>query len=96
LLQRFYNAFNSGFNALRGKYVHSLKFLVRQKWITVLILIVAGVAIYFANSLTPKGFVPSEDRGVVFMNMELPVGSSLDRTFEATQTLYKKYRKLKA
>ena len=90
LLQRFYNAFNSGFNALLGKYVHSLKFLVRQKWITVLILIVAVVAIYFANSLTPKGFVPSEDRGVVFMNMELPVGASLDRTFEATETLYEK------
>jgi HAE1 family hydrophobic/amphiphilic exporter-1 len=90
LLQRFYNAFNSGFNALLRKYVHSLKFLVRQKWITVLILIVAGVAIYFANSLTPKGFVPSEDRGVVFMNMELPVGASLDRTFQATETLYEK------
>jgi HAE1 family hydrophobic/amphiphilic exporter-1 len=88
LLQRFYNAFNAGFNAVLSKYVYSLKFLVRQKWITLLILVVAGVAIYFANSMTPTGFVPTEDRGVVFMNLELPVGSSLDRTFKATEEIY--------
>jgi HAE1 family hydrophobic/amphiphilic exporter-1 len=94
LLQRFYNAFNAGFNAILNKYVHSLKFLVRQKWITLLILIVAGVAIYFANELTPKGFVPTEDRGVVFMNLELPVGSSLDRTFDATEEVYDRIQKI--
>ncbi|WP_019038536.1 efflux RND transporter permease subunit [Psychroflexus tropicus] len=88
LLQRFYNSFNAGFNAVLNKYVHSLKFLVKQKWVTVLILIIAGVAIYFANQMTPKGFVPTEDRGVVFMNLELPVGSSLDRTFKATEEIY--------
>ncbi|NEV93481.1 efflux RND transporter permease subunit [Psychroflexus sp. YR1-1] len=88
LLQRFYNAFNAGFNAIRGKYIHSLKFLVRQKWVTLLILVIAGVSIYFANELTPTGFVPTEDRGVVFMNMGLPVGSSLDRTFQATEDVY--------
>lgn len=88
LLQKFYNAFNAGFTAIQNKYVHSLKFLVRQKWVTLLILIIAGVAIYFANKTTPKGFVPTEDRGVVFMNLELPVGSSLDRTFKATEEIY--------
>lgn len=88
LLQRFYNAFNAGFAAVQSKYVHSLKFLVRQKWVTLLILMVAGAAIYFANQITPKGFVPSEDRGVVFMNLELPVGASLDRTFNATEEIY--------
>lgn len=90
LLQRFYSAFNAGFIAVRDKYIHSLKFLVRQKWVTLLILVIAGVAIYFANEMTPKGFVPSEDRGVVFMNMELPVGASLDRTFQATEEVYKR------
>lgn len=94
LLQRFYNAFNAGFNALLTKYVHSLKFLVRQKWVTLLILIVAGVAIYFANEMTPKGFVPTEDRGVVFMNLELPVGSSLDRTFKATEDIYERIQNI--
>ena len=90
LLQRFYNAFNAGFNAVLSKYVNSLKFLIKQKWVTAIILVVAGVAIYFANEMTPTGFVPTEDRGVVFMNLELPVGSSLDRTFKATEDIYDK------
>ncbi|WP_127846112.1 efflux RND transporter permease subunit [Psychroflexus aestuariivivens] len=88
LLKRFFNAFNAGFNALLDKYVHSLKFLLRQKWIAFLILIIAGVAIFFANKMTPTGFVPTEDRGVVFMNMELPEGASLDRTYKATEMIY--------
>ncbi|MFN2260878.1 MAG: efflux RND transporter permease subunit [Psychroflexus sp.] len=88
LLRRFFNAFNTGFNALLDKYVHSLKFLLKQKWIAFSILILAGIAIFFANKITPTGFVPTEDRGVVFMNMELPEGASLDRTYKATEMIY--------
>src|SRR5690606_9641615 len=36
------------------------------------------------------GFVPSEDRGIIFMNVELPAGASMDRTNEVTQELYEK------
>ena len=88
VLKRFFIAFNTGYLSLRDKYVHSLGFLVRQKWVTVLILLIAGAAIYFANQMTPKGFVPREDRGVVFMNMSLPNGASLDRTYKETEKIY--------
>ncbi len=88
-LQRFYNAFNAGFNAISSKYIGSLGFLTRHKWITAAVLILSGIGIWWTNSITPSGFVPSEDRGVIFVNMELPEGASLDRTFQATQDLYK-------
>ena len=88
LLKRFFIAFNTGYNSLRDKYVHSLKFLVRQKWVAILILLIAGAAIFYANIITPKGFVPREDRGVVFMNMALPNGASLDRTYKETEKIY--------
>ncbi len=87
-LKRFFMAFNSGYNSLRDKYIHSLGFLVRKKWIAILILLIAGVSIYYANSITPKGFIPTEDRGVIFINMSLPNGASLDRTFEETEKIY--------
>lgn len=87
-LTRFFDAFNSGFKVLVNKYIYSLRFLLKQKWIAFLILILAGVAIFFANKMTPTGFVPTEDRGVVFMNMELPEGASLDRTYKATEMVY--------
>lgn len=88
LLQRFYTAFNVGFNATRKRYVGSLGFLINHKWITALLLLICGGAIWWANSTTPSGFVPSEDRGVIFLNLDLPQGASLDRTFSVNQKLY--------
>ncbi|MGG6229284.1 efflux RND transporter permease subunit [Tenacibaculum sp. SDUM215027] len=88
LLQRFYDAFNAGFNAVTNKYTQSLGFLVKHKWVTAGILGLSVLAIVWASNTIPTGFVPSEDRGVVFMNAELPAGSSLDRSYEVTEKLY--------
>jgi len=88
ILQRFYGAFNSAFNATRAKYTRSLSFLIKHKWISIGILGIAVAAVFFINKNLPTGFVPSEDRGVIFMNAELPAGASLDRSFEVTQKLY--------
>lgn len=88
LLQRFYIAFNAGFTATTNKYVKSLDFLVKHKWITAFALLIALAGIFWANSTTPSGFVPAEDRGVIFVNIDLPQGASLDRTYSTTQELY--------
>src|SRR5690606_40855776 len=34
LMRRFFYSFNIGFNAVRRKYVNSLSFLLKYKWIT--------------------------------------------------------------
>ncbi|WP_339849381.1 efflux RND transporter permease subunit [uncultured Dokdonia sp.] len=87
-LQRFYTLFNRGFNATVTRYGHSLSFLYRQKWMPVLLLAFAIVGIVWASNTTPTGFVPNEDRGIIFANIELPAGSSLDRTNAVTLDLY--------
>ncbi|WP_417885419.1 efflux RND transporter permease subunit [Zunongwangia sp.] len=93
-LQRFYAAFNRGFNATINRYGQSLHFLYKNKWITAVILLLSGVGIWWAASTTPSGFVPSEDRGIVFANIELPAGSSLDKTNSISQELYNKVKDL--
>ena len=90
VLQRFYILFNRGFDATISKYGTSLQFLYRNKIVTVLLLLIAGVGIYWAANTTPTGFVPNEDRGIVFVNIELPAGASLDRTDEVSRNLYDK------
>jgi HAE1 family hydrophobic/amphiphilic exporter-1 len=92
--QRFYTLFNRGFNATVNKYEKSLQFLFKRKWIPVLLLIIAVVGIFWASKTTPTGFVPNEDRGIVFANIELPVGASLDRTNEVVQEMYEKSHNL--
>ncbi|QEC51582.1 HAE1 family hydrophobic/amphiphilic exporter-1 [Anseongella ginsenosidimutans] len=94
LLKRFYSAFNTGFEATTRKYVSSLRFLFRHKWITAVILLAAVAGIVWSSSTTPTGFVPNEDRGIIFTNVELPAGASLDRTVEVTQELYRKLEQI--
>jgi HAE1 family hydrophobic/amphiphilic exporter-1 len=91
-LQRFYDAFNRGFNATTNRYGRALGFLVKNKWVTALILIASAAGIYWATAVTPTGFVPNEDRAMVFVNVELPPGSSMDRTAQVNDELYNKIK----
>jgi HAE1 family hydrophobic/amphiphilic exporter-1 len=91
-LQRFYDGFNRGFNAMSKKYVQSLGFLYRHKWVNVVLLVLAILGIWYASSTTPTGFVPDEDRGLIFVNVELPPGASIDRTAEVNRNLYEKIK----
>ena len=93
-LQKFYDKFNTGFNATTEHYGKSLSFLYKNKWITGALLILSGVGIWWAANSTPTGFVPDEDRGVIFMNIELPAGASMDRTNVVTQELYAKAKQI--
>ncbi|AOW17933.1 multidrug transporter AcrB [Polaribacter vadi] len=89
-LKRFYTLFNRGFNATIDRYGKSLQFLYRRKFVSVLLLIIAVIGIYWASTTTPTGFVPNEDRGIIFANIELPPGASLDRTDAVSRNLYNK------
>tara|TARA_R100000935_G_scaffold3137_1_gene8269 strand:- start:1094 stop:4240 length:3147 start_codon:yes stop_codon:yes gene_type:complete len=94
ILQRFYATFNTAFDVTTKKYGNSLKVLYKHKWITVVILLISVGAIYWSASTTPTGFVPNEDRGMLFVNVELPAGASLDRTVEITKELNDKIQQI--
>lgn len=94
LMQRFFSSFNTAFDVTTRRYVGSLKFLQRYKWVTPLILLACIGGIWWASSVTPTGFVPNEDRGMVFANIELPAGASLDRTVGVTQELFEKVNQI--
>lgn len=90
LLQRFYSTFNIAFEVTTKKYTRSLSFLYRHWWITGVILLASLGAIWWSASTTSTGFVPNEDRAMVFANVELPAGATLDRTVAVTKELYSK------
>lgn len=89
-LGRFFDGFNRGFDATVNKYGKSVHFLYKNKWITAVLLLISVGAIMWSSSVLPTGFVPDEDRGVVFVNVELPAGSSIDRTDRVNKELYDK------
>ena len=77
---RFFTAFNTGFDSITNKYVNSIGFLLKRKWIAVVGLIVAsGIALLLFKS-TPSGFIPTEDRGLIMADITLPPGATLEQT----------------
>lgn len=83
--QRFFTGFNAGFNTLTNKYVGSLRFLIRHKWITIGGMGLMILAIVWMMKRTPSGFIPSEDQSFAVIALSMPAGASLERT---TQVLH--------
>ncbi|PZR24080.1 MAG: hydrophobe/amphiphile efflux-1 family RND transporter [Flavobacterium psychrophilum] len=87
LKQRFFDAFNSGFDAMNNKYVGSLRRLAKRKWVTAIILVVFCGITYFLFTSTPSGFIPNEDRGIIMADITLPPGTTLEKTQLAVNQL---------
>jgi hydrophobe/amphiphile efflux-1 (HAE1) family protein len=72
--------FNAGFNALSHGYAALVRFLIRIRWL-VMILFVAGLGLtYWVSTRLPSTFLPVEDQGYFFVVIQLPDGASLERT----------------
>ncbi|SKB71260.1 efflux RND transporter permease subunit [Dyadobacter psychrophilus] len=80
---RFFSAFNTGFQTMTDKYIRSLQFLVKRKWITIVGLLVITGSTLWLTQKTPTGFIPTEDQGFLLYALNTPPGSSLDRTQRA-------------
>lgn len=81
-IKRFYHYFNIFFNNGTAKYKRSLQFLGKKghRWITVAIIGVSIVVLVGIMKILPTGFVPSEDSGTVMCMINLPPGSSTERS----------------
>ncbi|WP_375325782.1 efflux RND transporter permease subunit [Flagellimonas sp. GZD32] len=87
LKTRFFNAFNAGFTAMTNKYTNTVGRMIKKKWTTVFLLLAfTGLAIYLFQT-TPSGFVPDEDRGIVFANVSMPPGTTIEKTEETIMKL---------
>src|SRR5215472_8723143 len=76
----FFRGFNRWFGRATDGYVKLAAIMVRRTGIAVILLIVIGILIGGIGRVLPKGFIPPEDLGYVYLNVQLPPGSSLERT----------------
>ncbi|WP_417352378.1 efflux RND transporter permease subunit [Flavobacterium alkalisoli] len=84
---RFFIAFNAGFDSMNNKYSKSLGFLIKRKWVGVLGLLVFTGITYFLFTTTPTGFIPNEDRGIIMADITMPPGTTLEKTQKAVNEL---------
>jgi hydrophobic/amphiphilic exporter-1 (mainly G- bacteria), HAE1 family len=89
LLRRFFNRFNRLFERATGGYVHWSGVLLRKGAVVLLLLGACGVAGVFFGSRLPSSFLPDEDQGYLYINMQLPNAASQERTSAAARQVEK-------
>jgi hydrophobic/amphiphilic exporter-1 (mainly G- bacteria), HAE1 family len=79
-LGKFFDWFNRGFGKMTTGYVSWSSVLVRRWVLSMLLLVgISVVAVLMGNKL-PTSFIPEEDQGYAFIQLQLPDAASLQRT----------------
>jgi HAE1 family hydrophobic/amphiphilic exporter-1 len=77
---KFFAWFNRVFGRATEGYVNWCSVLVRRLGVTIAVLLVFAVLAGFFGSKLPGSFLPEEDQGYLFVALQLPDASSLQRT----------------
>lgn len=78
----FIKKFNIWFNKVRDNYLESVKFFVNSPKKTLMTLLGIIIIASIMGGIIPTGFIPTEDKGALFTQIQLPDGSSTSRTKE--------------
>ncbi len=76
----FFRAFNRWFARATNGYVGACGHLIRKSAFSMLLLLVFALFAGLVASRLPGGFVPDEDQGYFYLNVQLPLAASLQRT----------------
>jgi HAE1 family hydrophobic/amphiphilic exporter-1 len=87
LLRRFFDWFNRAFQRATDSYVRMSGILIRKSAIALVLLLGFGVAAGFFGGKVPSSFLPDEDQGYFYINLQLPNAASLQRTDEVARKI---------
>jgi HAE1 family hydrophobic/amphiphilic exporter-1 len=81
-LRRFFDWFNRAFGSATDGYVRLCGFLMRKSVVALFLLAAFAVGAWVFQSKVPSSFLPDEDQGYLYVNLQLPTAASLQRTDE--------------
>ena len=84
-LRKFFDWFNRVFERATETYVSWGGILIRKSAIALVLVAVFGAAAIFFSNRVPGSFLPDEDQGYFFVNLQLPNSASLQRTDEVAK-----------
>ncbi|HEX9959093.1 MAG TPA: efflux RND transporter permease subunit, partial [Fibrella sp.] len=80
LAGRFFARFNRGYESLAGKYQGLLGRVLNRSAVTWGMLLLFMLGTWGMSAILPGGFIPTEDQGMIYVNVTTPVGATVDRT----------------
>jgi len=87
LLKKLFGWFNRGFAGVTNTYVRVCGFLIRKSVLAMILLIAFAAGAGFFGSKIPSSFLPDEDQGYLYINLQLPNAASLQRTDEVARKI---------
>jgi hydrophobic/amphiphilic exporter-1 (mainly G- bacteria), HAE1 family len=79
-IQKFFDAFNTRYDKLTIRYKNSVERYGSKKMLTVSLLLLFIVGTWLTTLILPSGFIPTEDQGVIYVNVTTPPGATVERT----------------
>jgi HAE1 family hydrophobic/amphiphilic exporter-1 len=89
LLGGFYRGFNNLFGLSTNGYVRTCGWLIRKVVISLLLIGVMAAGTLVVGAKVPGGFLPEEDQGYFYVQLQLPDASSQQRTDAAAREVEK-------
>jgi HAE1 family hydrophobic/amphiphilic exporter-1 len=89
-LARFFAWFNRVFGRVTDGYVGFSAVLMRKAAFGLVFLVIMSIGAIFFGGKLPTSFLPTEDNGYLFVAMQLPDASSLERTGIAARDVEKR------
>jgi HAE1 family hydrophobic/amphiphilic exporter-1 len=84
-LAAFFRWFNRMFGRATDGYVSACRHLIHKSGVAFLLLLLLVAGAYMLGTNVPGSFLPDEDQGFMYVGLQLPSASSLQRTSQASR-----------
>jgi len=86
----FFKKFDQIFEYITEKYTAVITFFVKIRYIMLTLILGVFYLTYYLFTVIPTGFVPSEDKGVCIVSINLKPGTSLSQTSKTSKIIEKR------
>ncbi|MBV9106608.1 MAG: efflux RND transporter permease subunit [Verrucomicrobia bacterium] len=86
-LGKFFTLFNYAFGRATDGYVRIATLFIRRSGVALILLVAFAAGAFFFAKRIPTSFLPDEDQGFFYVNVQLPNAASLQRTDTACQKI---------
>ncbi|OGX89325.1 efflux RND transporter permease subunit [Hymenobacter coccineus] len=95
LLGKFFKGFNNKYEGLANGYQKLLHGIAGRRVVTLGVLLLFFGATWGISRILPSGFIPTEDQGMVYINVTTPAGATVERTEAVLAEVQRIAQKLK-
>ncbi len=96
LMQRFFGGFNKRYDGLQNRYSTFMTYLSPRKGITLILLAGFFILTWGTSAILPTGFIPTEDQGMLYVNVTTPAGATVERTERVLKEIEAKTKSMKS